>query len=134
MSGRRALGTAALPPLPYRKWQDTKITLHLLLQMVGKVRLGLMPSLNHWWHVPLYVSARGLTTRPIPLDGGRAFEVEIDVPGSSLTVLTTGRERRGFALEGQPVARLHEQIFGALGELRSRDPRAKIWVLGARFC
>lgn len=109
---------AELPPLPYRDWLDTKHTLHLLLQMIGKVRLGLMPSLNHWWHVPLYLSARGLTTRLIPLDGGRrAFEVEIDVPGSVLTVLTTDGGRRGFELEGQPVARLYEQLFGVLREL-----------------
>ena len=118
MSERPAAETAELPPLPYRDWLDTKITLHLLLQMVGKVRLALMPSLNHWWHVTLYLSARGLTTRPIPLDGGlRAFEVEIDVPGSVLTVLTTDGGRRGFELEGQPVARLYEQFFGVLGEL-----------------
>jgi hypothetical protein len=118
VSERPAAETAELPPLPYREWLDTKTTLHLLLQMVGKVRLALMPSLNHWWHVTLYLSARGLTTRPIPLDGGRrAFEVEIDVPGSVLTVLTTDGGRRGFELEGQPVARLHEQLFGALGEL-----------------
>lgn len=109
---------SALPPLPYRDWLETKTTLHLLLQMVGKVRLGLMPSLNHWWHVPLYLSARGLTTRPIPLDGGRrALEIELDVPGSVLTVLTTDGGRRGFEIEGQPVARLHEQLFAALAEL-----------------
>jgi len=118
VSERPDPATTDLPPLPYREWLDTKTTLHLLLQMIGKVRLGMMPSLNHWWHVPLYVSARGLTTRPIPLDGGRrAFEIEIDVPGSVLTVLTTDGGRRGFELEGQPVAQLYEQLFGALGEL-----------------
>lgn len=118
MSERPDPATAELPPLPYREWLETKTTLHLLLQIVGKVRLALMPSLNHWWHVTLYLSARGLTTRPIPLDGGRrALEVEIDVPGSVLTVLTTDGGRRGFELEGQPVARLYEQFFGALGEL-----------------
>jgi hypothetical protein len=118
MNERPAPATAELPLLPYREWQETKTTLHLLLQIVGKVRLALMPSLNHWWHVTLYVSARGLTTRPIPLDGGRrAFEIEVDVPGSVLTVLTTDGGRRGFELEGQPVARLYEQFFGALGEL-----------------
>lgn len=107
-----------LPALAYRHWNDTRTTLHLLLQMVGKVRLGLMPSLNHWWHVPLYVSVRGLTTRPIPLDGGRrAFEIELDVPGSELTIRTTDGGRSGFTIEGQPVARLYEQLFGALGDV-----------------
>lgn len=109
---------AELPALPYREWLPTKTTLHLLLQMLGKVRMGLMPSLAHWWHVTLYLSARGLTTRPIPLDGGRrALEIEVDVPGSVLTALTTDGGRRGFELEGQPVARLHEQLFEALSEL-----------------
>lgn len=107
-----------LPALPYRDWNDTRTTLHLLLQMVGKVRMALMPSLNHWWHTTLYLSARGITTRPIPLDGGRrAFEIELDVPTSELTVLTTDGGRCAFAIEGQPVARLDEQLFAALGEL-----------------
>jgi len=118
VSERPDPATTDLPPLPYREWLDTKTTLHLLLQMIGKVRLGMMPSLNHWWHVPLYVSARGLTTRPIPFDGGlRAFEIELDVPASVLTVLTTAGGRRGFEIEGQPVARLYEQLFGVLREL-----------------
>lgn len=107
-----------LPPLPYAEWSATRDTLHLLLQLVGKVRLARMPSLNHWWHVPLYLSARGITTRPVPFDGGRsAFEIELDVPASELTVLASGGGRRAFAIDGQPVARLHEQLFAALGEL-----------------
>jgi hypothetical protein len=51
-------------------------------QIVGKVRLGLAAPMNHWWHVPLYVSARGLTTSPIPY-AGRLFEVEFDLRGAS---------------------------------------------------
>lgn len=109
----------ALPELPpHRDWNDTRTTLHLLLQMIGKVRMARMPPLNHWWHVPLYLSARGITTRPVPYDGGRgAFEIELDVPGSEVAILTTAGGRRSFAVEGQPVARLHEQLFGALDEL-----------------
>jgi hypothetical protein len=110
--------TDELPSLPYRDWNDTRTTLHLLLQMVGKVRLALMPSLNHWWHVPLYLCARGLTTRPIPVDGGRrALEIEIDVLAAAVTALTSDGGRSGFALTGQPVARLHEQLFAALADL-----------------
>ena len=62
-----------LPPLPYGAWVETKDTLHLYCQIVGKVRLALHPKLNHWWHVTLYVSPRGLTTRAIPY-GGESFE------------------------------------------------------------
>src|SRR6478736_1740579 len=56
------------PELPWRDWEPTISTLHLWLQIVGKVRLALAPPLNHWWHVPLYVTARGLTTSPIPTE------------------------------------------------------------------
>ena len=54
------------PPLPLAEWQDTKETLHLWTQIVGKVRLALAPMVNHWWQVPLYVTARGLTTSAMP--------------------------------------------------------------------
>src|SRR3546814_19392923 len=57
------------PALPYRKWDDTAITLQLWTQIVGKVRLSLTPWLNHGWHVPLYVTARGLGTSPISIGG-----------------------------------------------------------------
>ena len=72
MSEPSAPETSELPPLPFREWEDTKTTFHLMAQIVGKVRLTLMPSLNHWWHVPLYLSARGITTRPVPLLGGHS--------------------------------------------------------------
>lgn len=63
------------PPLPLASWEDTKRTLHLYLQIVGKVRLALHPKLNHWWHVTLYPSPRGLTTGAIPV-GGELLELE----------------------------------------------------------
>src|ERR1700688_3648394 len=65
------------PELPLDAWQDTYATLHMWTQVVGKVRLALSPRVNHWWEVPLYVSARGLTTSPIPYENG-IFEVEFD--------------------------------------------------------
>lgn len=67
----------SLLPLPLEEWEPTKDTLHLWLQIVGKVRLALFPKKNHWWHAPLYVSARGLTTRPIPYEGD-VFAVTFD--------------------------------------------------------
>ena len=67
----------AWPPLPYREWEPTKQTLHRYVQMVGKLRMSLVPFRNHWWHVTLYVSAHGLTTGPMPA-GDRTVEVELD--------------------------------------------------------
>jgi hypothetical protein len=65
------------PELPYAAWKDTCQTLHLWTQIVGKIRLVRTPWLNHSWHVTLYVTARGLTTSPIP-DGARTFQIEFD--------------------------------------------------------
>src|SRR6202142_328325 len=65
------------PELPYAVWRDTCSTLQLWTQIVGKIRLSQTPWLNHSWHVPLYLTARGLTTSPIP-HGGRIFEMQFD--------------------------------------------------------
>lgn len=105
-----------LSSLPLSEWEDTKTTLHLLCQIVGKVRLALMPPQNHWWHVPLYVSTRGLTTRPIPHDRG-AFEVEFDLLADRLRVATTDGEVREFGLRDRSVSDFHARLFEILGEL-----------------
>ena len=65
------------PALPLESWKDTYATLHMWTQMVGKVRLGLTPLVNHWWNVPLYVTARGLSTSRIPY-GETSFELRFD--------------------------------------------------------
>jgi hypothetical protein len=65
----------AWPALPLAEWEETRATLHMWTQIVGKVRLALSPRINHWWEVPLYVSSRGLTTSAIPYGEG-VFEVE----------------------------------------------------------
>ncbi|HET6466926.1 MAG TPA: DUF5996 family protein [Geminicoccaceae bacterium] len=104
-----------LPPLPYDAWAETKDTLHLCCQIVGKVRLALHPKLNHWWHVTLYVVPRGLTTGAIPY-GGDSFEVQLDLIEHRVNVVTSRDGARSFAL-GVPVAEFHERLFVALGEL-----------------
>src|SRR4051812_24379248 len=88
----------AWPALPLAQWQDTRDTLHLWTQIVGKVRLALAPAVNHWWHVPLYVGARGLTTSLMPY-GSRGLELVFDFHAHQLAILTTEGERRGIALE-----------------------------------
>jgi hypothetical protein len=69
--------TGAWPSLRVDDWIDTRDTLHLWTQIVGKVRMAKAPMLNHWWQVPLYVTPRGLTTSGVP-DGSRTFEIEFD--------------------------------------------------------
>jgi len=76
------------PELPLDKWKDTYATLHMWTQMVGKVRLALTPRVNHWWEVPLYVNASGLTTSAIPCRD-RIFEVQFDFIEHQLLVLTS---------------------------------------------
>jgi len=78
------------PPLSLAEWESTRATLHMWTQIVGKVRLALSPLVNHWWQVPLYVSARGLTTSAIPYGGG-IFEIEFDFAGRNLVIRKNGQ-------------------------------------------
>src|SRR5438034_624512 len=104
------------PRLPLAEWQDTHDTLHMWLQIVGKTRLALSPKQNHWWHVPLYVSARGLTTTPIPY-GSRSFEVEFDFIDHRLVVETSDGAIRETALRPQAVADFYQEYMGTLATL-----------------
>ena len=107
----------AFPPLPLEEWKQTKNTLHLYLQIVGKIRLALFPPMNHWWNVPLYVSTRGLTTRPIPFGYGN-FEIEFNFVEHQLKIITSGGEEKSFALEdGLTVADFYHQTFENLAAL-----------------
>src|SRR3712207_3952874 len=92
------------PALPVAEWQDTRDTLHLWTQVVGKLRLALAPAVNHWWHVPLYVTARGLTTSLMPHPGGLGVEVLLDLTGHQLLVQTTDGSERRMVLEPRSVA------------------------------
>ncbi|WP_048065279.1 DUF5996 family protein [Methanosarcina acetivorans] len=106
------------PPLPIEEWEDTKNTLHLFLQVVGKVRLALHPKMNHWWHVPFYVSVRGLTTGPIPYEG-MIFEMEFNFrdEGHALKIETSVGDTRNVPLKGLSVAGFYEKVFSNLNEL-----------------
>jgi hypothetical protein len=109
----------AWPDLPYNAWKETRDTLHLWTQVVGKVRLALAPWLNHSWHVPLYVTARGLTTSPI-YDGHRAFEIVFDFNEHILDITTGDGGRKEIALQPRSVAELYAAVVSALGELGVR--------------
>jgi hypothetical protein len=104
------------PELPTAAWRDSYATLHLWTQIVGKVRLTKAPWLNHSWHVALYVTARGLTTSPIP-DGARTFQIDFDFIDHALRISTSDGAQRQFALAGQSVASFYAGVIAALKEL-----------------
>jgi uncharacterized protein DUF5996 len=111
-----AADQSAWPSLPLAEWQATHDTLHMWLQIVGKTRLALAPKQNHWWHVPLYVTARGLTTSPMPY-GTRAFEVACDFIDHRLVVETSDGTIRDMALRPQTVADFYREYMALLAGL-----------------
>ncbi|MDX1696716.1 MAG: DUF5996 family protein [Thiohalobacterales bacterium] len=104
------------PDLPYDDWSETASTLHLWTQIVGKVRLSQTPWTNHSWHVPLYVTTRGLNSSPIPY-GGRSFEINFDFLDHHLVIQTNHGEQRLVALEPRSVADFYSVVLDSLHEL-----------------
>jgi Family of unknown function (DUF5996) len=107
------------PELPTAAWRETYETLHLWTQIVGKIRLVRSPWLNHSWHVVLYVTARGLTTSPIP-DGTRSFQIDFDFIDHALRISTSDGARRQLALAGQSVASFYAAVMADLADLGIR--------------
>ncbi len=107
------------PELDWAAWEPTAATLHMWTQMVGKTRLGLTPLQNHWWNVPLYVSARGLTTSPMPLAGHAAsvLEIEFDFIAHQLLFRLDTGETSGLPLLPQSVAGFFLAYKAALDQL-----------------
>jgi hypothetical protein len=104
------------PELPYEAWKDTRDSLHLWTQIAGKIRLALTPWLNHSWHVPLYVTAKGLSTSAIPYPEGD-FEIEFDFNEHIVHITTSdGRDTR-LGLEPRSVAEFYALIMQALHHL-----------------
>lgn len=116
-----ALDVERWPDLPNTAWKPTCETLHLWTQIVGKIRLMREPWLNHSWHVPLYVTARGLTTSPMPA-GARAFQIDFDFIDHLLWVRTSDDHVRQIMLAPKPVAEFYEEVMGALAELGLDTP------------
>ena len=106
----------ALPPLPLDEWEDTKETLHRYCQIVGKIRMELSPFRNHWWHVTLYVTTRGLSTGPIPY-GNMTFDISFDLLENGLEVTTGEGGAFAFALDDLPVAGFYRRLFDGLRSL-----------------
>jgi uncharacterized protein DUF5996 len=113
----------AWPSLPLGEWSDTLATLHMWMQIVGKVRLVQSPWVNHSWHVTLYVTARGLTTSPIPY-GERCFEIDFDFVEHRLRIRSSDGRESGFPLEPQTVAAFYARLREHMATL---DVRVKIY-------
>jgi hypothetical protein len=115
----------AWPALPLAEWSATRDTLHMWMQMVGKLRLALSPRVNHWWEVPFYVSARGLTTSAIPYRLG-VFEAEFDFTAQVLRFTTSRNETKTIPLSPRSVADFYHEFQSVLATLRID---AKIWPM-----
>jgi hypothetical protein len=121
-----SLPVEAWPALPVADWQDTRDTVHLWTQVVGKVRMARTPLVNHWWNVTLHVTDRGLTTGLIPGGPARAFQIDLDVLAHRLDIGRADGERRQVALEPRSVADFHAEVMARLDELDLHTP---IWAM-----
>jgi hypothetical protein len=119
----------AWPALPFEDWRATCDTLHMWTQIAGKVRLALAPHVNHWWQVPLHVSARGLTTTAIPCQD-RSFEIEFDFVEHVLAIRTCDGDTRILRLEPRSVAAFYAEVMAALTSL---GLPVHIWTMPQEF-
>ncbi|GLZ48380.1 hypothetical protein Acsp06_45650 [Actinomycetospora sp. NBRC 106375] len=109
--------TELFPALPYEDWIPTRETLHRFAQIVGKVRLAASPRRNHWWNVPLHLSGRGLTTRPMTVDGARIFCLDLDLVDHRLDLTTADGGRWSFSLRDRSVASFSTDLTAGLAAL-----------------
>jgi hypothetical protein len=112
------------PSLPAAAWDETRVTLHMWTQIIGKIRLAQAPMTNHWWQVPLYVTSRGLTTSPIPY-GTRAFQIDLDFIDHGLQISLDDGRRDGFALRPRSVAEFHAEL---MDRMHSLGLEVRIWT------
>jgi hypothetical protein len=115
----------ALPALPFDSWRETFETLHMWTQIIGKVRLKLCPLVNHWWNVPFYVTARGMTTAAMPYQQ-RDIEARFDFIEHKLTLESSEGRVTTMALTAQSVAEFYKKFMAALSEL---DVSVHIWTM-----
>ncbi len=116
MTAQTEQTTPAWPALRVDDWTATRETLHMWLQIVGKIRMAHAPLVNHWWQVTLYVSPRGLTTSSIPY-GTRTFDIELDFIDHRLRLRTSDGGTREVALKTKSVATFYGEVMGALDAL-----------------
>lgn len=114
----RASASEIWPELPLSAWAPTCATLHRWFQVVGKIRLALVPPINHTWNVTLYPTIRGLTTMPMPYGQG-LLEIDFDFVGHRLNIESSETGRRSFVLQPMTVAAFYQRVMQALDELAS---------------
>jgi Family of unknown function (DUF5996) len=124
-AGQALTRDQAWPALPLSEWKDTCETLHMWTQIVGKVRLGLSPHFNHWWEVPLYVTARGLTTSAIPSSLG-LFELNFDFVEHKLDIVTGWSRPTTLRLYTRSVAGFYRELMQSLDTL---GIRVRLWPM-----
>jgi hypothetical protein len=117
------------PALPYNAWKDTYATLHMWMQIVGKVALALAPPINHSWGVALHITPRGLSTHSLPHDR-RSFTMEFDFIDHRLVVRTSDGEERALKLEPRTVADFYRDVMALLKEMRLD---VKIWPVAVEI-
>jgi hypothetical protein len=112
------------PGLPLEAWQDTYATLHRWTQIIGKIRMKLSPMINHWWHVPLYVTSRGLTTSPMPYHQ-HILQIDLDFISHEMVITIDSGDRRSVALAPRSVADFYAETMSAL---KSLGIEVRIWT------
>lgn len=105
------------PDLEWEQWKDTADTLHMYMQVVGKTRLALTPTLPHWWNVPFYITARGLSTSPMPTPEGQLLDVEFDFLEHEIVCRTSLGSVRKIPLGSKPVAEFFRDFKETLADL-----------------
>jgi hypothetical protein len=116
--------TNSWPALPLAQWKDTYGTLHMLTQIVGKIRLALAPLVNHWWNVTLYVTPRGLTTSAMPYND-RLIRIDFDFIDHMVLIETTDGSTKSISLRPRSVAEFYQEMMAAIGSL---GMPVKIWT------
>lgn len=108
-----------LPQLPLNEWKDSKMTLHLILQMIGKVRLKMAPRKNHWWYITEYITPRGITTGSIPFnEGGDFLEITLNVHQSRIEILSNQNQEAFIEIkDGKSVSEIFTAFIAALSNL-----------------
>src|SRR5436190_1203408 len=115
----------AWPPLPLDSWRDTRDTLQMWSQIVGKICLALTPPVNHFWNIALQVTSRGLTTPPLPYKG-RTFTMTFDFLQHALVIDTSDTARETLPLRAETVAAFHERLTGTL---HAMGIDVRIWTM-----
>jgi hypothetical protein len=111
-----ATAAPSWPAIPYAGWRGTCETLRRWTQVVGKIRLGCCPPINHWWHTTLAVTPRGLGTGAMPC-GGTTFAIDFDFVGHRLLIALDDGRLAEVRLRPMAVAEFHREVFAALGGL-----------------